>query len=621
MRILHVVRQYAPAIGGLETFVAMLAQEQRRIGHDVRVVTLDRVFDGDGARLPASEVVEGVPVERVRWRGSHRYPLAPAVLRRTGDADLIHVHGVDSLLDMLAASRLLHRKPILLSTHGGFFHTGSAQRFKRLFFATVTRWSLMGVRAVLASSTQDRDRFARLWPSRTFLVENGVDLDKFRGMARAGARTIIYFGRIAPNKEVPRLLRWFAALLAVEPEWRLIVAGKPMGVTLTQLADEATRLSIDHGVEFHSTPDDATLRSLIARSSVYACASSYEGFGLAAVEAASAGLYPVLSDIAPFRRTLERIGFGATVDFTATPDPDAFLAEWARFTAAPLSADMIRERVSCFAWDGVAQRIEQITRRVLGEGSRRIGRIDVATLSQDRAVAAVLNAIDARKPLLVAFANAHTVNTARRSPALEEALRDALVLNDGIGVEIASRLLYGQRFPANLNGTDFTPALLAALPGPRRVFLVGSAPGVAEQAGRRMAAMHRNVTVVGTHHGFFASGDEEALAQRIIASGADLVLVGMGNPRQEIWARANLARLGMPILCVGALFDFTAGAVSRAPAWIRRLRAEWVYRLAREPRRMAGRYLLGNAVFLVGVAGQWLRGERSAQAASGGGRD
>jgi len=614
MRILHVVRQYAPAIGGLEGYVALLAREQRRGGHEVRVLTLDRVFDGDGAQLPASEVMDGVPVERVSFRGSRRYPLAPAALKRLGDAEVIHVHGVDSFLDMLTASRLFHRKPIILSTHGGFFHTGFAQRLKRLFFSTVTRWSLMGVRAVLASSIQDRDAFARLWPERTFLVENGVDVAKFSGLAQTetqpGSPTIIYFGRIAPNKEVPRLLRWFAALRAVAPGWRLIVAGKPMGVALSNLAGEAGRLGIADAVEFHQTPDDATLRALIARSSVYACASSYEGFGIAAVEAASAGLFPVLSDIPPFRRTLEQIGFGIAVDFAAAPDPQAFLDGWTRFTAAPPSEQTIAERLAPYSWAGVTQRIEAIMQAVLGRPTRRIGPVDVSVIGQEEALARVLAGIEHRQPLLVAFANAHSVNIARRQPAFAAALRGALVLNDGIGVEIASRSLYGKRFPANLNGTDFTPALLAALPCRTRVFLVGSAPGVAEEAGRKLAAAHPHVEVVGTQHGFFAPAEEADLAERIARSGADLVLAAMGNPRQELWARANVERLRVPILCVGALLDFTAGVVRRAPAWTRRLRAEWVYRLAGEPRRMARRYLVGNVVFLAGVAGQWVRGER-----------
>lgn len=609
MRILHVVRQYSPGIGGLETYVAMLAREQRRRGHDVGVLTLDRIFGGDGARLPAEQIVDGIPVRRVAWHGSRRYPLAPAMAGRLGGADIVHVHGVDSIVDVLAATQAFHRKPLILSTHGGFFHTGFARRLKSLYFATVTRWSLAGVRAVLASSVQDHDRFAALWPDRTFLVENGVDTDRFGGLARTGARIIIAFGRIAPNKEVPRLLRWFAALVAAEPDWRLIVAGRPMGMTMAMLREDAETLGIAAATEFHEAPDDPALGTLIARSGAFACASSYEGFGLAAVEAVAAGLYPILSDIAPFRRTVERVGLGTLVDFR-TDDIAAFQADWRRYVASPPGPAAIASSVAPYAWPLVAARIEAVMLAVLGRHRRRIGPLDIAVRTRDEALAEVLGAIAVRRPLLVAFANAHTVNVARADPAFAATLDGALVLNDGIGVDLASRSLYGRGFPANLNGTDFTPALLAALPGSTRLFLIGSRPGTVEEAGRRLMAAYPNVVVVGSHHGFFSAGEEAALVDRIARLGVDLVLAGMGNPRQERWAHAHLERLAVPILCVGALFDFTAGAVRRAPQWVRRTRTEWLYRLAREPRRMARRYLVGNGAFLAGVMRQWASGRR-----------
>lgn len=610
MHILHVVRQYAPGVGGLEGYVAGLAKFQRAMGHEVRILTLDRLFDGDGQRLPAAETIDGVSVERIGWRGSKRYPLAHSVLRHLGDAELIHIHGVDFFLDALAATRLVHRRPMILSTHGGFFHTGFAQRLKRFFFATVTRSSLMGMRAVVASSQQDRDTFAQLWPDRTYLVENAVDVDKFSALSSGDQRAIVYFGRIAPNKEVSRLLRWFAAVHAAESAWQLIIAGRPMGVSLSTLAAEAEALEITAAVEFYDTPDDATLRRLVARASAYACASSYEGFGVAAVEAIAAGLYPVLSDIPPFRRTLDRIGYGTLIDFAHSPSPHAFLADWRAFTAHRPSPDAVAALVAPFAWSRVAERIDGIMRVVLGYDVRRIGPVDVSVLTLETALRKVTDAIETRQPLLVAFANAHTINTARRNPALVAALAGALLLNDGVGVALASRWLYGAPFPANLNGTDFTPAVLAALSQRTRLFLVGSAPGVAEAAGRQLAATYPLIEIVGTQHGFFAPAEEATLATRIAASGADLVLAAMGNPRQEIWASTHLALLGVPILCIGAFLDFTAGKVKRAPNWLQKTRTEWLYRLAQEPQRMARRYLIGNAAFLGHVGRQWLAGRR-----------
>ncbi|MBB4861124.1 alpha-1,3-mannosyltransferase [Novosphingobium chloroacetimidivorans] len=232
---------------------------------------------------------------------------------------------------------------------------------------------------------------------------------------------------------------------------------------------------------------------------------------------------------------------------------------------------------------------------------RRVGKIDIAVLEKEQALSLVVAAIRSKRSYMICFANAHTANMAQQNEGFSSALQRALVLNDGVGVDLASRWLYRKPFPANLNGTDFTPELLDRLPGSTRLFLLGSSTGVAERAARAINQEHRHIEVVGTQHGFFVEADESGLLSRIAASRADLVLVAMGHPRQEMWVAQNIDRLNVTVMCVGALLDFYAGTVKRAPLWLRKLRMEWIYRLLREPRRLAGRYLIGNATFLPNV--------------------
>ncbi|WP_052208675.1 WecB/TagA/CpsF family glycosyltransferase [Croceibacterium mercuriale] len=238
-----------------------------------------------------------------------------------------------------------------------------------------------------------------------------------------------------------------------------------------------------------------------------------------------------------------------------------------------------------------------------GPDVRQILGVNVAALSGPQAVALIVDQVTRRQGGMFAFCNAHTANLANSRADLREALRHATVFNDGIGVDLASRLLYGASFPENLNGTDLTPALLDALPAGTPVFLLGSRPGVAQDAATVLEQRH-GITVVGTQHGYFTPHDEPLLLQQIAASGAALVIVAMGNPWQELWAARNHEALAAPILCVGAFLDFAAGRVSRAPVTVRNLRLEWAYRLLQEPRRLASRYLLGNATFLAAVLRQ-----------------
>ncbi|AWI86301.1 UDP-phosphate galactose phosphotransferase (plasmid) [Alloyangia pacifica] len=204
----------------------------------------------------------------------------------------------------------------------------------------------------------------------------------------------------------------------------------------------------------------------------------------------------------------------------------------------------------------------------------------------------------------VAFLNAHCANVMARNTSYADALRQAdMILPDGIGVDLAARMT-GQRLTANLNGTDFVPALLrTARQRGLSVFLFGGTPGTAERAADRLCRDLPGLRVVGTRDGFSGAADETAAIDAINASGADILIVAMGVPRQDVWLARNAERLAPRIrLGVGALLDFLAGNVRRAPVAIRQARCEWVWRLAIEPRRMAGRYLVGNATFLARAA-------------------
>lgn len=226
--------------------------------------------------------------------------------------------------------------------------------------------------------------------------------------------------------------------------------------------------------------------------------------------------------------------------------------------------------------------------------------VGVAVLDVASALAEVRRLLEGQRPAVLAYANAHTLNVASRNQEFLRVLREAdLVLNDGSGLALAARLR-GQTFPANLNGTDFTPkVLLAAADCGASVFLLGGAPGVAEAAAERLLADIPGLTVAGCAHGYCDEAELPALLAAIRASNARLLLVGMGNPQQELWLAEHLADTGAVLgVAVGAFLDFAAQRVPRAPIWMRSAGIEWVYRLAREPRRLFGRYVAGNPLFL-----------------------
>ncbi|APU23827.1 WecB/TagA/CpsF family glycosyltransferase [Actinoalloteichus sp. GBA129-24] len=241
--------------------------------------------------------------------------------------------------------------------------------------------------------------------------------------------------------------------------------------------------------------------------------------------------------------------------------------------------------------------------------------IPVARLTLDQARDEVGRLLDQPGPALLCYVNAHSANLAATEPAYHRVLRDAdLVLNDGSGMAMAARW-HGTPFPTNLNGTDFTPEVLRlAADRELSVFFLGGRDEVGVLAAARLADRIPGLRSAGSLPGYLSAADGPAVAARIKASGAGVLVVGMGNPRQELWLARHLPATGVRLgVAVGAFLDFASGRTSRAPSWMRRTGVEWLFRLCREPRRLFRRYVLGNPLFLVRVARERVRSARRPQ--------
>ena len=189
----------------------------------------------------------------------------------------------------------------------------------------------------------------------------------------------------------------------------------------------------------------------------------------------------------------------------------------------------------------------------------------------------------------------------------------ALVLADGWPVVTASHWL-GQPLPERVPGSDLVPLLMktAAVEHNLRVFLLGAAPGVGIRAAENIQTRWPHVNVVGIYSpplGFEKDFEENQRILRLIEQAEpDLLVLGLGAPKQELWVHAHHDQLRAKVaVCVGATIDFLAGEKARAPHWMRRLRLEWLHRLLSEPRRLAKRYARDAWVFPQLVWREWRR--------------
>lgn len=360
LKVFHVVRQYHPSIGGLEDVVYNIARQQLASGEQQpTIVTLDRLFRGQGETLPAYEVREGIPVIRLPYRGSSRYPICWSVLAAIRDADVVHVHGVDFFFDFLAWTRVWHRKPLVACSHGIFFHTPFASGLKKIFFNTVTRISCLAYKRIYATSANDGRMFEQVCDSSKIeVIENGVDVSKFLLPSRLGLeKKIIYFGRWSSNKGLFETLLLFKHLLSVDEQWQLTIAGREYDISAQQLYEESDRLDISSHVQIIPNPNQDNLKYLLQQASYFICLSRHEGFGLAVVEAMSAGLIPLLSPIPPFQRLVDETKQGLILSGAR----DVAVQQIVDFHAElimdyPSTAQMQVNSIQHYSWDVVAKK-------------------------------------------------------------------------------------------------------------------------------------------------------------------------------------------------------------------------------------------------------------------------
>jgi N-acetylglucosaminyldiphosphoundecaprenol N-acetyl-beta-D-mannosaminyltransferase len=211
-------------------------------------------------------------------------------------------------------------------------------------------------------------------------------------------------------------------------------------------------------------------------------------------------------------------------------------------------------------------------------------------------------------PRRVMYVNAHVLNQSLEHPHLRTALNQAdLVYCDGYGVRLAAKALEAQ-IPHRMTGADWIWDLAALCEAEGlSVYLLGSEPGYASEAADRLQARYPGLRIAGTHHGYFEVGSphDERVLEDINSRSPDILLVGMGTPKQELWVQRNAHRTDAGVLwTVGALFDYVSGRTPRAPGWLADNGLEWIFRLAIEPQRMWRRYLLGNPVFVSRVIAQ-----------------
>lgn len=284
----------------------------------------------------------------------------------TRDFDVVHVHNTDFFCDFLARTRRLHRKSLVLATHGGFFHTATAAGLKRLYFHTITRGSLRGFDVVTADSQSDRQLFLPIC-DRVRVMHDGVDWPTYSAVKkRIEPGLLVYVGRLASNKRVDHLLRACALAREQAPHLHLVLIGMDFESIQPQLKALASQLGIKDAIEFLGVAPRETVLEYLGRANLFVSASEYESFGMSVIEAMAAGTLPVVNRLPPFELFVEPGQNGWFCDFSDPAQAAQTLVEALRCPPAQLELMGQRARTVAerYSWARIAKEWESLYSQV-----------------------------------------------------------------------------------------------------------------------------------------------------------------------------------------------------------------------------------------------------------------
>jgi alpha-1,3-mannosyltransferase len=295
MRILEVARQFHPKIGGIESCVLNLSRGLIARGHHVEVVTLDRDLRTRRPLNSPSEI-DSIPIHRIPYFGPRRYPIALSWLRFIDDFDLIHIHAIDFFVDSAALGKSfgLQRKPFVVTTHGGIFHTSAWLPLKKLYWRNVLRHSLAAADAVIAVSDHDASLFGSIvLPHKLLTIPNGIDSAFPEARARRVRTRLVCVGRVSEGKAIDKIIQLLPKVANEFPDLELVIAGPDENGTAERLRRAAAVLGLQSIVRAVGELPVSELAPLVASAHLVVSAAPHEGFGITTVEALGAGV-PVL---------------------------------------------------------------------------------------------------------------------------------------------------------------------------------------------------------------------------------------------------------------------------------------------------------------------------------------
>jgi len=312
MKIIHVVKHFHPCIGGVENYCENLALYLEKSGYNNKIITLNTCYKSK-TKLKKNEIYKNLPITRLNYINlNYVYKISPQVLKYINDGDIIIIHGHDFFVDFLTITKWIHKKKIILITHGGIFHTNRGNIFKKIYFYVWSRFTFLFVNKVIAISEVDFNRYKDI-TTKLELFENPVIVCE-KSKVQKIKNQFIYVGRISENKKIENLIETFSYLKDIN--FNLIILGPDNDNKITDLKILAKKHNVDKKITFTGAVSEKMKNKLIEESEYFVSASEYEGFGLSLIECMSYFCIPIVQPNESFRKLITDSKNGFLVDYT-----------------------------------------------------------------------------------------------------------------------------------------------------------------------------------------------------------------------------------------------------------------------------------------------------------------
>jgi len=370
IRVLHITRRYWPFVGGVETFVKNLAERQVKAGKLVSVLTL-RDFSSKKSEqrsLTGDEIKNGVTIYRLRSFGLRNYRFAPHLLDYFRFADVVHVHNVDYLSEYIGLLKKRHKRPLILSTHGGFFHNQTFKTMRHMRLKLFTAVSLRCYDYILCTSEEDCRIFGP-YCSKYTRFPNAIKLPHAQKLDRLhDEETIIFIGRLQKHKQVDLLIRCLELVIHKYggDNIKCFVIGSDWGEK-TNLQHLISLYGLTENVFLCGEVNDIEFEKFQLKCGLFVSPSAFESFGIGVIESMAWGNLVMVNDIPAHREFIRNGENGWLTDFSNVEGSAELLLKILRLSVSEKSRIRNNARISSerYSWDNRYNELEKVYNYVM----------------------------------------------------------------------------------------------------------------------------------------------------------------------------------------------------------------------------------------------------------------